>query len=177
MRKTLTILTILLLAVSAVYADTAVVYFSATGNTERVANVIADELRADLFELLPAEPYSSSDLNWRDEGSRVNEEHNDPSFRPELASSPDLSAYDTIFLGYPLWWGEAPHIVYTFIENSDLSGKTIIPFATSSSSPLGNSAENLEEAAPWSATWLEGMRFRSRANENTVTSWLDDLNL
>ena len=82
-----------------------------------------------------------------------------------------------VFLGYPLWWGEAPHIVYTFVENSDLSGKAIIPFATSSSSLLGDSAENLEESAPWSATWLEGMRFRSRASEDTITSWLDNLDL
>lgn len=94
-----------------------------------------------------------------------------------LAEEINLSAYDTVFIGYPLWWGQAPSVVYTFIESTDLDGKTVIPFCTSSSSRIGDSAQNLEEASPSQATWLEGQRFRSRAGQNDVTAWVDSLDL
>lgn len=176
MKKTILLLLVLLTS-TLLFASTAVVYFSATGNTERVANVIAEHENADIYEIVPSIPYSSADLNWRNDESRVNQEHNDPSFRPAIEAIPSLESYDTIFLGYPLWWQQAPHAVYTFVENTDLSGKTIIPFATSQASPLGNSAENLESASDSDATWLEGIRFRERASDNVVISWLESLNI
>lgn len=177
MKKIIT-LALMLLAASFIYADgTAVVYFSATGNTERVAQIIADRLDADIYEITAAEPYSSSDLNWRDEESRVWDEHRIyPDIRPGMAQEIDLSDYDTVFLGYPLWWGEAPAIVLTFLESTDLEGKTVIPFCTSSSSGLGNSDENLHSLQP-AASWHEGHRFRSRASESDVADWLDELGL
>lgn len=102
---------------------------------------------------------------------------NDPSFRPEIEAISSLESYDTIFLGYPLWWQQAPPAVYTFVENTDLSGKTIIPFTTSQASSLGNSTENLESASDSDTTWLEGVRFRERVSDNDVISWLESLNI
>lgn len=155
---------------------TLVVYFSASGNTKAVAEVIAKTVGADTYELTPAEPYTSADLNWTDENSRVNREHNDPSHRTALAGTPDLSGYDTIFLGYPLWWREAPSIVWNFVENADLSGKTMIPFCTSTSSPFGSSGDTLKGMAP-NANWLAGERFGENLNESAVTQWVNSLNL
>ena len=155
---------------------TLVVYFSASGNTKAVAEVIAKTVGADTYELTPAEPYTSADLNWTDENSRVNREHNDPSHRTALAGTPDLSGYDTIFLGSPLWWREAPSIVWNFVENADLSGKTMIPFCTSTSSPFGSSGDTLKGMAP-NANWLAGERFGENLNESAVTQWVNSLNL
>lgn len=154
-----------------------VAYFSATGNTETAAEYIAEALDAGLYEIVPEEPYTSSDLNWNDPDSRVNDEHKNPDFRPAIAGgTADLTGYDTIFLGYPIWWGEAPNILRTFLESNDLSGKTVIPFCTSSSSGLGSSAENLQIFAP-NAVWLEGQRFSSRVSQSDVEAWVSGLNL
>lgn len=155
---------------------TLVVYFSASGNTKEVAQTIADTLGADLYELVPAEPYTSDDLNWRDSDSRVNKEHEDPSHRTAIAGTQDLSGYDTIFIGYPLWWQQAPSIVWNFVENSDLAGKTMIPFCTSTSSPFGTSGDTLAGMAP-DAQWLDGMRFGESLNEAAVKEWVNSLNL
>lgn len=167
---------LILITTSLAFADgTAVVYFSATGNTERVAETIADETNADLFEIIPADPYTREDLNWRDESTRVWDEHRAyPNMRPEIDGNIDVSEYDTIFLGYPIWWGDAPSIVLTFLENTDLSGKTIIPFCTSSSSGLGESDSNLHRYQP-DANWIEGHRFRSRASQNDIRAWLEEI--
>ena len=157
-------------------SNTLVVYFSATNNTKIVADYIADTLNADTYQIIPEQQYTSEDLDWTENSSRVNAEHNDPDFRPEIAGElPELSNYDTVFIGYPIWWGEAPNIVKTFVENVDFTGKTIIPFCTSSSSGIGSSGETLE-ALTSGANWLEGQRFSSRANETDVKDWISSLN-
>lgn len=154
-----------------------VIYFSATGNTKAVAEVIAASTGGELYEIVPESPYTSDDLDWTIPDSRVTKEHEDTSFRPAIAGgAKDLSGYDTIFIGYPLWWGEAPNIVWNFVESNDLSGKTVIPFATSSSSGFGSSGETLKGFAP-NANWLDGQRFSSGAPESSVQDWVDGLNI
>lgn len=158
---------------------TLVVYFSATGNTEEAANYIAAATGADMFELVPAEPYSSDDLDWTDDSSRVVYEHDNPDARVvELVESTvsDWESYDTIFIGYPIWWGIAAWPVDGFIAANDFTGKTVIPFCTSSSSGLGESGELLAEAAG-TGNWLEGMRFSSSVSEADVQTWVDGLGL
>lgn len=158
---------------------TLVVYYSATGNTEEVANTIAEATGGDLFELEPAEPYTDADLNWSDDNSRVSIEHENEAEREvELVSAtvPDWESYDTVFIGYPIWWGIAAWPVDGFVEANDFTGKTVIPFATSSSSGLGESGELLAELAG-TGEWLEGMRFRSSVSAEDVTSWVEELGL
>ena len=159
--------------------STLVVYFSATGNTEAVAGYIAAATGADTFVIEPVQPYSSDDLNWTDENSRVVQEYEDESLRDiELASTdvPNWDSYDTVFIGYPIWWGIAAWPVSSFVSANDFGGKTVIPFCTSSSSGLGQSGTLLEQAAG-SGTWLEGMRFRSSVSEGDVTAWIESLGL
>ena len=159
--------------------STLVVYFSATGNTEAVAGYIPAATGADTFVIEPAQPYSSDDLNWTDENSRVVQEYEDESLRDiELASTdvPNWDSYDTVFIGYPIWWGIAAWPVSSFVSANDFSGKTVIPFCTSSSSGLGQSGTLLEQAAG-SGTWLDGMRFRSSVSESDVTAWVESLGL
>ena len=158
---------------------TLVVYFSATGNTEEAASYIAAATGADMFELEPVEPYSDDDLNWTDDNSRVVQEHDNPDARVvDLVESTvsDWESYDTIFIGYPIWWGIAAWPVDGFIEANDFTGKTVIPFCTSSSSGLGESGELLEEAAG-TGDWLEGMRFSSGVSEADVQAWVEELGL
>ena len=171
MKKIIT-LALMLLAASFIYADgTAVVYFSATGNTERVAQTIADRLDADIYEITAAEPYSSSDLNWRDEESRVWDEHRVyPDIRPGMAQEIDLSDYDTVFLGYPLWWGEAPAIVLTFLESTDLEGKTVIPFCTYAETYRDETLARIVELTP-DAGHLKGFGAVGR-NTDGIRQWL-----
>ena len=147
-----------------------VVYYSATGNTENVANIIAETTGGDLFALEPVEPYTDEDLNYSDENSRVSREHEDESLRDvELASTTvdNWDSYDTVFIGYPIWWGIAAWPVDSFVENNDFTGKTVIPFATSASSGLGESGQLLAEMAG-TGDWQEGMRFRSSVWTGTV---------
>ena len=156
-----------------------VVYYSATGNTEAVAGYIAEATGGDLFELEPAEPYTDADLNWTDENSRVTLEHEDESLRDvELVADTvdNWDSYDTVFIGYPIWWGIAAWPVDTFVEANDFTGKTVIPFCTSSSSGLGQSGELLAEMAG-TGDWLEGQRFRSSASQEDVTEWVASLGL
>lgn len=156
-----------------------VVYYSATGNTEQVANYIADAAGGDLFELEPAEPYTDDDLNWTDDNSRVSQEHEDESLRDvELVSTTvdNWGSYDTVFIGYPIWWGIAAWQVDSFVENNDFTGKTVIPFATSASSGMGESGQLLEEMAG-TGEWQEGERFRSGADEADVQEWVNGLGL
>ncbi len=155
--------------------NTIVVYFSATGNTETVAGYIADTLNADTYRIIAEQEYTSDDLDWTDENSRVNAEHNDPNFRPEVAGElPDLTNYDTIFIGYPIWWGEAPNIVKGFVEKVDFSNKTVIPFCTSSSSGIGSSGENLA-ALTSNTNWLAGQRFSSSVSKDDVVDWINTI--
>lgn len=158
---------------------TLVVYYSASGNTEAVARYIAEAANADTFELVPVEPYSDEDLDWTTDGSRVNKEHDDENLRDiELVETtvPDWDSYDTVFIGYPIWWGIAAWPVNGFIRANDFTGKTVIPFCTSASSGLGESGELLAEAAG-TGNWLEGQRFSSRPSEEDVQVWVDGLGL
>lgn len=159
--------------------NTLVVYFSGYGNTERVANVIAKTLDADVFELVPEEPYTEDDMEWRNEGSRVNLEHEDTSLQdiPLVQDTVDnWDEYSTVFIGYPIWWGNAAWPVNRFLKNNDFSNKTVIPFTTSASSPIGESAQLLEEMAG-SGDWQEGQRFASIVEDDEVISWVEGLNL
>ena len=156
-----------------------VVYYSATGNTAQVAQYIADSTGGDLFELEPVDPYTSDDLNWTDDNSRVNQEHEDESLRDvELVADTvdNWDQYDTVFIGYPIWWGIAAWPVDGFVEANDFSGKTVIPFCTSSSSGLGQSGELLAYMAG-TGDWQEGQRFSSGASQEDVQSWIDELGL
>ena len=154
-----------------------IAYFSATNTTEGIANHLNEILDADLYEIVPETPYTSDDLNYNDSSSRSSKEMNDSNARPAISGSVDnMEQYDVIFLGYPIWWGEAPRIINTFLESYDLSGKTIAPFCTSASSPLGSSARNLQELTG-NVTWLEGHRFSGGASASDVQSWVDSLNL
>ena len=158
---------------------TLVVYYSATGNTEAVANYIAQATGGDLFELEPVDPYTDEDLNWTGENSRVVYEHDNEDARDvELVADTvdNWDEYDTVFIGYPIWWGIAAWPVDTFVEANDFTGKTVIPFCTSSSSDLGESGQLLAEMAG-TGDWQEGVRFRSSASEADVQEWLNGLGL
>ena len=160
-------------------SNTLVVYFSASNNTERVANTIADELDADIFELIPVNPYTSADLNWTTPGSRVNREHEDESLR-DIALAADTvenwEQYDNVIIGYPIWWGIAAWPVNNFVKNNDFTGKTVIPFCTSTSSGMGQSGTLLAEMAG-TGDWQGGQRFQSGASESTVRNWAAGLDL
>ena len=154
-----------------------VAYFSATGTTKGVAEMIAENMGADIYEIMPREPYTDEDLDWHDDSSRSTIEMNDRSCRPEINGAvEDMEQYDIVFIGYPIWWGEAPRIVSTFMESYSFDGKTLIPFCTSSSSGLGSSGKNLEELTD-GAQWMEGMRFGGGASEADVKAWIEGLDL
>lgn len=158
---------------------TLVVYYSATGNTENVANMIAEITGADVFELEPAEPYSDADLDWTDDSSRVVSEYENEDLRDiELVANTvdNWDSYDTVFIGYPIWWGIAAWPVDGFVEANDFTGKTVIPFCTSASSGLGESGQLLAGMAG-TGDWQEGMRFRSGASQDDVQAWIDELGL
>ncbi|MDE6107102.1 MAG: NAD(P)H-dependent oxidoreductase [Oscillospiraceae bacterium] len=155
-----------------------IAYFSATNTTEGIANHIQTALddEADVYEILPETPYTSADLNYNTD-CRANQEQNDDTARPAISGSvANMEDYDVIFLGYPIWWGQAPKIMYTFLESYDLSGKTIVPFCTSGSSGIGSSATNLKGSAG-SSTWLSGQRFGGSASFSTVETWVKGLGL
>ena len=151
-----------------------VVYFSCTGSTEKIAQYIADGLSADIYRITPETPYTAADLNYNDSSSRTTKEQNDPSARPAISGTINTDGYDVIFLGYPIWHGQAPKIMYTFVESKNLSGKTIIPFCTSGSSGIGSSATNLSASAS-GAKWLAGNRFSGSASGDSVMNWVNSL--
>ena len=156
-----------------------VVYYSASGNTEAVANYIAEAAGGDLFEITPAEPYTDEDLNWTDENSRVTREHEDESLRDVALTATEVEnwdSYDTVFIGYPIWWGIAAWPVDGFVEANDFTGKTVIPFCTSSSSGLGESGSRLADLAG-AGDWQEGQRFRSSAAQSDIEAWVRELGL
>lgn len=158
---------------------TLVVYYSASGNTERVAKDIAEAAGADLFETVPTEVYTSDDLDWTNPDSRVSREHDDESLRDVPLTTtevPDWDSYDTVFIGYPIWWGIAAWPVDTFVKNNDFTGKTVIPFATSSSSGMGQSGSLLADMAG-TGEWQEGQRFSSGVSGHDVQSWVNGLGL
>ncbi|MBQ3335630.1 MAG: flavodoxin [Eubacteriaceae bacterium] len=155
-----------------------VVYFSGSGNTKRVAELAADELKADTFEIVPAQPYSEADLNWTNSESRVNKEHNDVSLQNVLLVSDKVtnwSDYNVVLIGYPIWWRDAAWVINGFVQNNDFSGKQVIPFCTSTSSELGSSGTNLEKMAG-TGEWKEGKRFTENPDESEVRQWARELN-
>lgn len=158
---------------------TLVVYYSASDNTERVAKDIAEAAGADLFEIVPTEVYTSDDLDWTNPDSRVSREHDDESLRDVPLTTtevPDWDSYDTVFIGYPIWWGIAAWPVDTFVKNNDFTGKTVIPFATSTSSGMGQSGSLLADMAG-TGEWQEGQRFSSGVSSDDVQSWVNGLGL
>lgn len=156
-----------------------VAYFSASGNTKNIAEMIANDTGADTFEITPADPYTDEDLDWSDDDSRVNKEHEDESLQDvELTTTevPDWDSYTTVFLGYPIWWQDASWVVNNFVKDNDFTGKTVIPFCTSSASGIGESGQHLEEMAG-TGDWQEGQRFSSSASEEDVQTWIDSLGI
>lgn len=154
-----------------------VTYFSATNTTEGVAQTIADSLGADLYEITPEQPYTAADLNYHDDKSRSTIEMNDPNARPAISGSVEnMEQYDIVFIGYPIWWGEAPRILSTFVESYSFSGKTIVPFCTSGGSGVGSSAKNLESLTS-GATWLSGSRLTGGESRSSVVEWIGGLGL
>lgn len=154
-------------------ATTLVVVFSVTGNTRPLAEYAAEYLNADFFEIEAAEPYTDKDIDYGNSSSRTSIEQNDLSSRPEIANFiPNMDQYDTIILGYPIWWGQAPRIIDTFLESYDFSGKTIVPFCTSASSGIGSSDTNLHAFTDDSTNWLEGKRFAIGTDQVAFLDWL-----
>ncbi len=153
-------------------------YFSATGTTKALAEYVADAVNGDLYEIVPQEPYTSADLDYGDANSRSSKEMDDPSCRPAINGSvSDMSQYDIVFIGYPIWWGEAPRIICTFVESYDFSEKTIVPFCTSGSSGIGSSARDLHSLTSSSATWLDGARLSGSSSRDDMVSWINGLGL
>lgn len=152
-----------------------IAYFSATGNTKGVAEKIAEITGGDLYEIVPAEPYTSEDLDYGNDQSRTSLEMDDPSARPEIGSETVLmEKYDILYIGYPIWHGQAPRIMSTFVESYDFDGITVIPFCTSGSSGIGNSDNQLAELAG-SGNWLEGERFSSSVSTSALQAWIDEI--
>ena len=157
---------------------TLVVYYSATGTTESIAQNIADLTGADLFEVVPAEPYTAEDLNWNDSESRVSREHNDESLRTVALASTAVDGcedYDTVYIGYPIWWGIAAWPLSSFVAANDFTGKTVVPFCTSASSGFGQSGQLLAELAG-TGTWLDGQRFARSASEEEISAFVEQAN-
>ena len=156
-------------------SDTLVVYFSATGNTRGVAEKIAAVTGADIYEIKAAQEYTDADLDWNDSDSRTTHEQNDASFRPEIGSDPvSLEGYTTIYIGYPIWWGEEPRIMDTFVESYDFDGITMIPFCTSGGSGIGRSGQNLADNAG-SGSWIDGERLDTGVSEDELRTWIEGL--
>lgn len=154
-----------------------VAYFSATGTTESVAEKISLSIGATLYEIVPMIPYTTEDLNYNNSNSRTSQEQNDPTCRPEI-NGPllDMAEYDVVLIGYPIWWGEAPKIIYTFLESYDFSGKTILPFCTSGSSGIGMSAQHLASSTN-GANWREGRRFSGNVTQSVIDDYLKEFGL
>ena len=160
---------------AAIHSDILVAYFSATGTTKGVAERIATVTGGDLYEILAADPYTADDLNYNDRSSRSTSEQNDKNARPEIGSEDiSLEGYTTIYLGFPIWWGEEPRILDTFVEKYSFEGITVIPFCTSGGSGIGRSGPNMEALAG-TGTWLEGKRFSGSVSEEDLKSWIDGL--
>lgn len=151
-----------------------IAYFSATGTTARAAEKLAQASGGELYAVIPAEPYTGADLDWHDKQSRCSVEMNDPKSRPAIGGvNKDIGGYDAIFIGYPIWWGQAPRIINTFIEKYGLKGRTVIPFATSGGSGITGSVETLIKTYP-DLNWKEG-KLLNRADERTVRGWIEEL--
>ena len=160
---------------TAAHSDILVAYFSATGTTKGVAEKIASVAGADLYEILAAEPYTADDLNYHDSSSRSTKEQNDKNVRPEIGSEDiTLEDYTTVYLGFPIWWGEEPRILDTFVEKYSFEGITVIPFCTSGGSGIGHSGANMEALAG-TGSWLDGKRFSGNVSEADLQAWIEEL--
>lgn len=159
-------------------AGTLVAFFSATGNTRGVAESIAEHLGADAFEITPVEPYTEEDLGYTNDNSRTCQEREDPNRHVELERvTPDgFDGYGVVFLGYPIWWGDASWVVDDFVSQNSFEGKTVVPFCTSGSSPIGSSGQNLADLAG-GGDWLPGARFAAGASDAEIAAWVDGLGL
>jgi len=154
-----------------------VAYFSASGQTQRLAKTLANVTGGDLYEIVPAQRYTAADLNWNDKHSRSSVEMNDPSSRPAIAGQvEDMEQYDVVFVGFPIWWYQAPTIIQTFLESYDFTGKTVISFATSGGSGMGKTDSILRPSVP-NANWKSGKRLAAGAGAKEVSAWVDSLNL
>lgn len=167
---------LLLKDIPEVESSSVVVYFSCTGNTEKVAKNIAEVTNSDIFEIVPSVPYTSDDLDYSNDSSRTSIEQNDINARPEISVTfENIDDYDTIYLGYPIWWGDAPKIMYTFVESYDFTDKTIVPFCTSGGSGISGSVDSLKKSCKGSAVWLDGKRFKGSETTTEISSWIDTL--
>ncbi len=161
-----------------IMSKTLVVYFSASGVTKKLAENLAEAANADMFEIKPVTPYSKADLDWTDKTSRSTIEMNDHSSRPAISKKlGNMDSYDTVFIGFPIWWYVAPKIINTFLESYDFSGKTIVPFATSGGSGIGKTVEKLRASCSDKATWKDGKLLKSSADKKTLAAWIESLNL
>ena len=159
-------------------SKTLVAYFSCTGNTKALAETTAKAIGADLYEIVPEKPYTAEDLNYNDEGTRATVEQKNDSARPALKDkNANIGAYDKIVLAYPIWWGQAPRILDTFVESYDFSGKTIVPICTSGGSDIGASADYLKSITRGSADWKAGKHFGSHASAQEIASWMEGLGI
>ena len=155
-----------------------VAYFSASGVTRNVANELAEAIGADLYEIKPETPYTNADLNWQDEKSRSSVEMKDKSSRPAVADkNANIAAYDVIFVGFPIWWYVAPTIINTFLESYDSTGKTIVPFATSGSSGIGETVANLKGSVSSTTAIKEGKMLNGRQTKESLKAWVDSLGI
>ncbi len=163
------------LAENAAHSDALVVYFSCTGTTKGVAEKLAKVTGADLYEIVPAVPYTDEDLNYSDRNTRATSEQDHPDTRPEIGGEDiDLAGYNTVYIGYPIWWGEEPRILCTFVEAHDFTGMTVIPFCTSGGSGIGRSGRDLAELAG-TGTWLDGARHSGSISEDELLAWVNGL--
>lgn len=155
-----------------------VAYFSATGTTKTLAEYAADAMGADLYEIVPEEPYTDDDLNYSDRNTRATVEQNDKNVRPAISGSVEnMEQYEIVFLAFPIWWGEEPRIMDTFVEAYDFSGKTIVPFCTSGGSGIGSSGRNMQSLSTGDATWLDGERLSSSSSREDMVDWINGLGL
>ncbi len=150
-----------------------VCYFSCTGNTKALAETTAKALNADLFEILPEVPYTTADIDWHDSKSRSSKESNDSKSRPAIKSKIDLSKYDTVVLAFPIWWNSAPKIMWTFVEQNDLSGKTVVALCTSGGSGISGAEKDLKARASKTAVWKSGSRFYANTSESELKKYFD----
>lgn len=152
-----------------------VVYFSASGNTKAAAEKIAELTGSDLMEIVPEEKYTEADLNWHDGESRTSVEEDDASIRPAIKpDTKNLADYDTVFLGYPIWWGTAPKVLWNFVEKHDFTGKTVLPFCTTHSSSEGESGRTLQKLSGSKGTWKDAKRFPEHPSDSDISSWVNE---
>lgn len=155
-----------------------IAYFSASGVTKRVAEKLATVVGGDLYEITPEKPYTKEDLNWMDKNSRSSVEMKNKSFRPAITGKVEnMEEYDVVYIGFPIWWYVAPTIINTFLESYDFSGKTIIPFATSGGSGLGNTINELKPSCSDNTKWFDGERFRASVSKEELKNWVNKLGL